>query len=499
MTTNLGDIIDRADAGAQPAVIEPRVGAPARRWTLAAMGAAADAIARGLVEQGFATGDRVAIIAGNRAEYLQAYLGIMRAGLAAVPVNQKLPPSTIAFILADAGVRGAFVDDDCRHLAPTDLPAWSFDAPEIGGLMRPGSFDAHAMAPDAIAQILYTSGSTGRPKGVPLTHDGQLWSLRKMDRPAAADESIIVAAPLCHMNGLLFSKIALRNKITLVLMPRFEAAAYLRAVAEHRCTIASGIPTMFALLARERSLTASLDLGSVRTAMMGSAPLTETLVDDVRAVFPNAAIWNGYGTTEAGPFNFGPHPDGLPRPPLSIGCPYPDVEYRLVGPRAPDEGVLQVRTRATMTGYLNLPEETAKRLSNGWYDTGDILRRDADGFFYFVGRADDMFVCGGENVYPGEVEKLLEAHPGVAQAIVVPADDPIKGQIPIAFVVARPDTALSEEVLKAYSLREGPAYRHPRRVIVTDALPLAGPGKIDRRALSAAAQQAACDRPARAG
>src|SRR6202007_1790789 len=159
-----------------------------------------------------------------------------------------------------------------------------------------------------------------------------------------------------------------------------------------------------------------------------------------------AAISNGYGTTEAGPSIFEDHPRGLPRPLLSLGYPLPDVEVRLAGGTG-DEGVLQVRSPAMFTEYLNLPEVTGARLHDGWYDTGDVMRRDSSGFYYFTGRADDRFGGGGENVYPGEIEKMLERHPAVLQAAVVPVPDEIKGEIPIALVALK-ERNLPLEALK---------------------------------------------------
>ena len=174
---------------------------------------------------------------------------------------------------------------------------------------------------------------------------------------------------------------------------------------------------------------------------MGSAPITQSLIDQVRAVFPKAAISNGYGTTEAGPVVFGPHPDGIPQPELSTGYPHPEVQLRLVrdGREVQERrrgGALEMKCGALMTHYHKLPEVTAKAMTpDGYYRTGDVFRRDENGFFFFVGRADDMFVCGGENIYPGEVEKMLERHPGIHQAAVIPVPDELKGHKPIAFVV----------------------------------------------------------------
>jgi acyl-CoA synthetase (AMP-forming)/AMP-acid ligase II len=142
-----------------------------------------------------------------------------------------------------------------------------------------------------------------------------------------------------------------------------------------------------------------------------------------------------------------------------------------------------------MRGYLNLPQATASRMRDGWYVTGDIMRRDDEGFYYFVGRADDMFVCGGENVYPGEVEKLLERHPDVAQAIVVAAPDDIKGQIPVAFIVPRAGSHATAADIKRYTLAEGPAYAHPRFIEFIASLPVSGTHKIDRTALTAEAER----------
>jgi acyl-CoA synthetase (AMP-forming)/AMP-acid ligase II len=278
--------------------------------------------------------------------------------------------------------------------------------------------------------------------------------------------------------------------MTVISLPRFEARRYLETVAQNRCTVLSGIPTMFALMVRERALIEQLDLTSVHEVMIGSAPLTDALLGQVQRLFPNAKLENGYGTTEAGPAVFGPHPDGRPTPPLSLGFPLADIGCMLVDGPSADEGVLALRTPALTTGYLNLPHATAARMRDGWYLTGDVMRRDGEGFFYFVGRADDMFVCGGENIYPGEVEKLLERHPQVAQAIVVPAPDDIKGQIPVAFIVPRGERPTAHDI-KQYALAHAPAYAHPRFVECRDALPVSGTHKIDRTALTAEAARIA--------
>jgi acyl-CoA synthetase (AMP-forming)/AMP-acid ligase II len=247
---------------------------------------------------------------------------------------------------------------------------------------------------------------------------------------------------------------------------------------------------MLALAANAAEAVAVLDLSHVESIFTGSAPSTDALFDRMAQVFPNARVMNGYGTTETGPLVFGAHPSGMARPKLSLGYPVPQIEWKLVGGASENEGVLWLRSRLLMPGYLNQPEATAKRVTDGWYNSSDVMRRDADGFFFFVGRDDDMFVCGGENIYPGEVEKLLERHPAVLQCAVVPLADEIKGQVPVAFIVRAPGTTPTVEAIKEFALARAPAYLHPRFVSFVDQLPLAGTNKVDRKALiaSAAAQ-----------
>lgn len=486
---NLGDIL-RADAPLHEQFVDLRQSPESPVvWTTAGLADAVNAVARGLLARGLARGNRVAILAENRAEFIVVYLAAMRAGLVAVPVNHRLPEETIAYILHDAGVAVTVADAPRAKLLPAGTSLIRMDgagASSLAHLADAGPFDAVVPEPGETAKILYTSGSTGRPKGVPLAHDGQLWALGKRYQGGAEGlvERTVVVAPTYHKNGLFFSMMALANGFTIVSMPRFEPRSYLETVARYRCTLLTGIPTMFALMAREADLIARLDLSTVRSISIGSAPLTDPLIDKVQAIFPAAVIQNGYGTTEAGPSVFGAHPDGAARPPLSLGYPLEDIEWRLGDGPSADEGELWLRTPALMRGYLNLPDVTALAMRTGWYKTGDIMRRDPSGFFYFVGRADDMFVCGGENVYPGEIERLLERHPGVAQAAVVSVPDEIKGQIPVAFVVRAAGVDASEEDIKAFALREGPAYSHPRFVIVKDVLPVATTHKIDRRTLT---------------
>jgi acyl-CoA synthetase (AMP-forming)/AMP-acid ligase II len=267
------------------------------------------------------------------------------------------------------------------------------------------------------------------------------------------------------------------------LLPQFDTARYIDAIGRYQCTVISGVPTMMAMVLTKKNLLAKTDTRSVRTIMMGSAPSSPQLLKELHDHFPNAQPLVVYGITEGGPVPLGPHPEGKPRPTGSLGYPYPGTEAKLVGGPSPDEGELALKNPGILLGYYNLPQETAKRLRDGWYYTGDVCRCDTDGFYYFVGRTDDMFVSGGENIYPGEVEALLARHPAVHQALVMPFDHELKGQVPYAFVVARGGTNVTEDELKKFALANGPAYQHPRRVFLLRELPLAGTNKIDRELL----------------
>ena len=485
---NLGELIGPGADPAATAFVDLSGAAP-RTYTYGEVGALANAIARGLLKRGLVRGDAVALIAENSVPYFAAYMGILRAGLVAVPVNFKQPAHVVAHVLSDSATKLILADDGRRALCPAGYPVIAFAGDGSGTLqamLDPGPFEPVTAAPGETAMILYTSGSTGMPKGVLLSHEGQLFALSRWegDRAVLSQERLLVAAPQYHMNALFISKLCLYMGASAVLLPRFSAEPYIRAIADHRITWLTSVPTMLALVVREKALLEAIDRSSVRRVSMGSAPLTAALFDEVQGWFPGASVSNFYGTTEHGPSAFGPHPDGLPKPKLSLGYAAPGMELRLVGGPDPDHGVLEVRSLSNLTGYRNLPEKSAEALDDGWYHTKDVMVRDADGFYFIVGREDDMFVCNGENVFPGEVERLLETHPAIDQASVVPLEDPVRGHAPIAFVVRARGSAVTEPEIQAYARTQGPAYQFPRRVHFLDELPLAGTNKVDRKALS---------------
>ena len=482
---NLGDLTDRALPQSRPAIIDLRDPEHPREYTHQQIDELAGGVAHYLQQRGYPRGSAIGIAALNRAEYLAAYFGIMRAGLVAVPLNIKVPQETLHYFIEDAAIQLVFADQARGELLKDRVAVVDFDG-DFSQLVTPQAFEAVIPEKDELAMMLYTSGSTGRPKGVPLTHYGQYWALDVTRvggvEPDDAQSRYIVAQPLFHMNGLFLAKRVFASNGLLVVLPSFSIDSYLHALAHYRINIVTAVPTMFARLLRDPDIN-RYDFSALRKVMLGSAPITLGLLNRIKVAFPGVEITHGYGTTEAGPAVFGPHPDGLPTPPLSLGYPLAAGELKFADGHSGDEGVLMMRNPAVTPGYHRLPEKSAQVLQDGWYYSGDVMRRDENGFYFFIGRADDMFVCSGENIYPGEVEKLLESHPAVRQASVVPLPDEERSQVPVAFVVLQEGESVTREALKQHTLAHGPAYQHPRRIAFLAELPWAATNKVDRQSL----------------
>jgi long-chain acyl-CoA synthetase len=492
---NLGQLICRDRDLSKIAIIELDAKGQAREVTYSALDAVSNGVARAIEQRGFARGDRIAILSANCTEYLAACFGIMRSGLIAVPINYRFPTKLIDFVLRDAGAKLLLCDRERRGDCPPDIQTVCFGDAGINGFdkfLNPGSFTEIIPTANDPAMFLYTSGSTGVPKGVVLSHQSHIWVVEtRLAERDISRQRYLIAAPLYHMNALALAQLAIAGYSTIVLLPSFTAQSYIEAISHYRCTWLTAVPPMIAMMLRNVEQLAATDLSSVEFVRMGSAPVSQSLMSSLKRTLPQAAITNAYGTTEAGPVVFGPHPDGLPVPEMSVGFPHPKVQIRLVAgdERNAKEGVLEIKCPAVMLGYHNRPDVPTPITPEGFYVTGDVFRRDENGFHYFVGRSDDMFNCGGENIYPGDVERMLERHADVSQAVVVPVDDEVKGQKPVAFIIPKPGLHLSEDDIKEFAMTNGPAYQHPRFVWFVDKLPLSSTNKIDRTALRRLAEQ----------
>ncbi|HXW81927.1 MAG TPA: fatty acid--CoA ligase family protein, partial [Acidimicrobiales bacterium] len=343
----------------------------------------------------------------------------------------------------------------------------------------------------------------GRPKGVPLTHRGQIWNVDTYSKCYLLDETdrALLAAPMYHKNAAMEMKAMLRVGGACVVLDEFEPVKFLRAIERYSVTYLSGVPTMYRRLLNQLGTLGEADMSSVRLATAGSAPVTVELLEDFTRAF-GVPIIEGYGLTEGGPIvlatpRWGTNKLG------SLGLALPGGEVQLRDPSGEHEvacgevGELWVRNPGVTPGYFGLPEVTAERTRDGWLATRDLMRRDADGYHYFVGRTDDLINVAGENVYPKEVEQILLRHPAVRDAAVVARPDAEKGQVPVAFVVVDPGAPVRAEQLISFFHESGPHYAYPRAIEFVEALPLNGAAKIDRPALALLAASSVAQVPGR--
>ena len=499
---NMGYIGQRAAFAAPDSIaIIDLWGDRERILTHGALEARLERVANLAASLGLAAGSRVALAMPNRSEWLEVFFGVMRAGLVPVPLNIRQGMAALEHCVRDSGAKAAFYDptafdgvaDLFDHLPKErrfglDGAPDAMDYAQVLAAM-PEDFSPIVLPPDHMSFMPYTSGSTGLPKGVVLTHAGQIWWIRARQRywPFDVRTRAAVAVPLYHKNAMAGAvKPLLFCGGSFVLMPGFEPRGFLKALAGYRCTRAGAVPAVYSLLLRERDLLEELDFSALTALSMGSAPVQAELLEEVKRVF-GVYVRESYGLTEGGPVMIGPPVDGRPAPYGSCGVAWPEGEVKLMdadGKEHPSDGELWVRNPGVTPGYHNLPEVNARRLQDGWLATGDLFHRDAEGFFFFRGRTDEMFKCAGESVYPKEVENLLLTHPAVSEACVVPLPYGGKGQAPVAFVVPYREAEVDAEALKAHCLEHGAPYAHPRRIHIAQEMPLTGAGKQDRKAIA---------------
>lgn len=458
---------------------------------------------------GVRAGETVALALGNDWRFVETLLGTLRAGAVALLVNVKLGAETLGYIAEHSETRAIIADgrlgsklsamieaaQTLRATLVTEPDAAVDDYEKALAAATPAGH-SHPVDPDDLALLMYTSGSTGRPKGCMLSHSTTWWQARSTARTMLLDRADrgLVMGPLYHANalwGILLPMLFVGGSV--VVLRDFDCRQALQAIHDHRVTFTSGTPSMYALLLGDPEIS-RFELSSLSLLQCGSAPVPEELMSRITAMF-DCEVVETYGLTEAGANVLTPR-WGVKKL-GSTGLPVPDVEIRIARLDDPardcgpgEVGELWSRSPANALGYLKEPELTTDRFTpDGWVRTGDLMRRDDQGYCYFCGRVDDMISVGGENVYPKEVETILLTHPAVANVGVVSVPHAVKGQAPVAFVVLKPGAEATEEELKAHFLARGPAYAHPRRVFFLDQMPISSTNKLDRGALERRANE----------
>jgi long-chain acyl-CoA synthetase len=462
-------------------------------------------MANALVSLGVKPGDRVALMFTNDYRFIESLLGTIRVGAVPVPLNIRMGDEAILYVVIDSEAVALIANSDMAARAQSLVPQFSTvrhfivdgettgEALNYDRTLQAASpvFMRRKIAPDDVCLQPYTSGSTGKPKGVLLTHGGQIWNVDLLCKLEAFDdtERALVAVPLYHKNAMLGAvKPMLLCGGSLVILPGFDPVQVIKAIARYKITYMTGVPAMFSRILSEKEELRRNDVKSLRYAVCGSAEVSEELVAEFQRTFPEAIIAESYGLTEGGPDPLSNCRYGLIKR-GSCGRQIPGSDVKIVGEDGvtelgPNEvGELITRNPGLAKGYWKLPEATEKKFRNGWLYTGDLMRRDEDGFFYFVGRKDDMINVSGENVYPKEIVDILLRHPNVREAFVVPVRHPVKGAVPVAFIVQSGTGHTSAEELKQFFLKYGAPYAYPRRIYFVDSMPLGGTGKIDRSQL----------------
>ena len=451
-------------------------------------------VAHALRRLGVGEGDRVAVLLPNCPEVMQAYGGILRLGAVIVPVVFLLSADEVRHILADSDAKVVITSSE---LAPK-VEGWNGNVVLVGGgaeglaweeLVRRESdrFPLVARDDNELAVILYTAGTTGRPKGVALSHGNlasnarSAASLYELDRTAWS----LAVLPLSHAYGLTVMNAGNILGTRAVLLRWFTPERVLETIDRFRVQSMAGVPTMYVYLLNYPDA-GRFDTSSMRSWGSGAAPLPLQIVEPFEKKF-GGRLMEGYGLTEASPVVSAHRLSGV-RKLGSVGQPIPGVEVAILDDtdRAlpPGElGEVGVRGPNVMLGYYRLPDESAKTLRHGWLHTGDVGRLDEDGFLYIVERKKDLIIRGGFNIYPREVEEVLYAHPGVAEAAVIGMPDALMGEEVLAFVALKPGIEVSADDIIGFCQSRLAKFKSPKQVRFVDALPKSPVGKILRKEL----------------
>ncbi|PRY17113.1 long-chain-fatty-acid--CoA ligase [Kineococcus rhizosphaerae] len=441
-------------------------------------------------------GDRVALVAPNVPEFPVLYHGALRAGAVVVPMNPLLRGREVNHHFRDSGASLALVWSAVAEAAHAGAVGTATRVVEVG----PGTLPTllagvepdpagHEPAPGDTAVILYTSGTTGAPKGAELTHHNLFSNARTSQESLirlGEGDTILGALPLFHAFGQTCAmNTAIVAGRTMTLLPRFTAAAALAVVQRDRVTHFAGVPTMYVAMLNEPTA-GEFDLSSWRSCVSGGASLPVEVLRGFEEKY-GVVVLEGYGLSETSPVASFNRPD-IERRPGTIGVPVDGCEMDL---RAADgtpvtEGVgeIVIRGENVMKGYWRNEAATAWAITDGWFRSGDLATRDADGYYTIVDRAKDMIDRAGYNVYPREVEEVLYEHPAVEQAAVVGFPDPLVGEEVGAAVVLKAGTAATPEELIEHVKAQLAAYKYPRRVWIVSELPKGPTGKILKREIT---------------
>jgi long-chain acyl-CoA synthetase len=437
-----------------------------------------------LMNAGVEPGDRVGLVLPNVPEFAAAYFGILRAGAVAVPLSTESTRAEIASVMADAGAHRLLawrdvpwlarrLPLDCATVALSVAPGSFYDIPGAAPVLGP----LVSRSPGDTAAILYTSGSAGRPKGVELTHANLVSNARVTASlfSFGPGDTVLGALPLFHCFGqtcVLNAAVVAGARVLLV--DGFEPERVERLLDEGRASVFVGVPSMFAAIAaqgrREPSAGARL-----RLCVAGGAPLRADVLHEFERRF-GCAILEGYGLTETSPVASFNRPGR--RKAGSIGTPVDGVQMRIA------DGEILIRGDNVMKGYWRRPAETAAVLSpDGWLRTGDLGHVDADGVFFVDGRATDLIIRDGHNIYPAEIETVLCRHPGVRAAAVVGVPDPIRGEEVLACVALSGRAQVTEAQLVDYLGAHLARHKQPGHLWTVDALPVGPTGKVAKSAI----------------
>jgi fatty-acyl-CoA synthase len=464
--------------------------------TYAELNARANQAGHALLDAGVRRGDRVVVILPNGIPFVELLFACSKIGAVFVPVNYRLSPAEVAYIIADSQPKLVFYYKDFAHLTETarqESPSLPFiatgrnadDPSEYESWMagKPQTDIAAAVTLDDPHVMMYTSGTTGRPKGAILTHGNTFWnainSLSSMDY--FTDDRFLVPAPMFHIGGLgVHALPGFYKGATIYLEEKFDPVRTLELIQQHQITGLFLVPAMWAALMRVPRFE-EYDLRSLRTAVSGGAPCPLTVIEFFQS--RNIPFQEGFGLTETAPFVSVLRNEDAVRKNGSIGLPAYHVSCRIVDPDDNDcpvgeVGELVVKGPNVFVGYWNRPEETKQAIRDGWFYTGDLARMDEEGFLYIVDRKKDMIISGGENIYPIEVEQVLYRHPAVLEAAVVGRADETWGEVPVAFVALKPGQSADPKEIIAFCEGKIARFKIPKEVFFVEALPRNATGKI---------------------